>query len=121
MSKGRLEAEISRVITQWEKDYLGRGSVMVKTDILRDTILVMLKGVLTPAEYKLAETREGLISVKKMRSDLVESGIEQLSGIITRLSGEEVVSFHTDLSTKTGERMMIFKLASDLEKRLGTE
>ncbi|WP_372631884.1 DUF2294 domain-containing protein [Cohnella sp.] len=118
LTKGRLESEISKALTQWEKDYLGRGSVTVKTDILRDMVIVMLKGVLTQAEYKLAETREGLLSVKKMRSDLVESGIEELSDIMFKLSGAEVVSFHTDLSTKTGERIMVFRLAKDLERTM---
>jgi len=118
LTKGRVESEISKALTQWEKDYLGRGSVTVKTDIFRDMVFVMLKGVLTQAEYKLAETKEGLLSVKKMRSDLVESGIDDLSDIIFKLTGIEVVSFHTDLSTKTGERIMVFRLAKDLEKMM---
>lgn len=40
MTKGRYESEISKAITQWEKDFLGRGSLSVKTDILRDMIIV---------------------------------------------------------------------------------
>lgn len=43
-SKGFIEAEISKAITQWEKDFLGRGSVSVKTDILRDMIIVTFTG-----------------------------------------------------------------------------
>ncbi|MGL4818526.1 MAG: Na-translocating system protein MpsC family protein, partial [Bacilli bacterium] len=43
-SKGQCEAEISKLITHWEKDFLGRGSVSVKTDILRDMIIVNLRG-----------------------------------------------------------------------------
>lgn len=81
MTKGQMEAEISRALTQWEKDFLGRGSVTVKTDILRDMVIVVLKGILTPAEYKLSETAEGLLSIKKIRSDLVESGRDQLESI----------------------------------------
>ncbi|MDZ5473854.1 DUF2294 domain-containing protein [Bacillus sp. 31A1R] len=115
-TKGSLEAEISRALTQWERDYLGRGSVSVKTDILRDMIIVSLKGVLTPAEYSLCGTREGLLSIKKIRCDLVESGMDYLKSLISTLTEVEVASFHTDLSTNTGERIMIFKLTSDLEK-----
>lgn len=118
MPKGKMEAEISRALTQWEKDFLGRGSVTVKTDILRDMVIVVLKGVLAPAEYKLSETMEGLISVKKIRSDLVEMGREELNRILEELTGAEVLTFHTDISTKTGERIMIFKLSSDMEKKL---
>lgn len=118
MTKGQLEAEISKALTQWEKEYLGRGSVTVKADILRDMIIVVLKGILTPAEYKLAESMDGLLSIKRLRSDLVESGRDQLSELISKLIGEEVTAFHTDLSTRTGERVMIFKFHKDIESIL---
>jgi uncharacterized protein YbcI len=117
-SKGFIEAEISKALTKWEKDFLGRGSVSVKTDILRDMIIVSLHGILTPAEYSLCESKEGRLSVKRNRSSLVESGEEELKEIILSITGEKVKSFHTDLSTRTGERIMVFKLFNDLEKKL---
>lgn len=115
--KGLLESEISKALTQWEKEYLGRGSVSVKTDILRNMVIVALSGVLTPAEYALCNTRDGLLSVKTFRADLVESGQENLNQLIRDLTGEEVISFHTDLSTRTGERIMVFKLSGDLQNK----
>jgi uncharacterized protein YbcI len=118
ISKGSFESEISKSITQWEKDYLGRGSVSVKTDILRDMIIVNLKGILTQAEYTVCETKEGILTIKKTRSELVESGIVDLKDIILTITGEKVKSFHTDISSRTGERLMVFKLFNDLEKNL---
>lgn len=118
VTKGSLEAEISKALTQWEKDYLGRGSVSVKTDIIRNMVIVSLNGILTPAEYELCSTKEGLLSIKRTRSGLVESGIEQLSRMMKKLTGEETISFHMDISTRTGERIMVFKLANDLQKKL---
>lgn len=115
-SKGSIEAEISKAITQWEKDFLGRGSISVKTDILRDMIIVTLKGILTPAEYAVCRTKEGILSIKKVRSEMVELGILDLQNIILTITGQEVKSFHTDLSTSTGERVMVFKLLCDYEK-----
>ena len=56
-SKGMYEAEISKAITQWEKDFLGRGSLSVKTDILRDMIIVNLQGILTPASIAYVKHR----------------------------------------------------------------
>jgi uncharacterized protein YbcI len=117
-SKGFIESEISKAITQWEKEFLGRGSVSVKTDILRDMIIVNLQGILTPAEYTVCETKEGMLTIKKTRSELVESGIGSLKEIILTFTGESVKSFHTDLSSRTGERVMIFKLVNDLEDKL---
>ncbi|MBM4761853.1 DUF2294 domain-containing protein [Bacillus sp. B15-48] len=115
-SKGFIEAEISKAITQWEKDFLGRGSVSVKSDILRDMIIVTLKGVLSPAEHTVCQTKEGVLSIKKIRSELVESGVNELKEMIHSITGGEVKSFHTDISTQTGERLMVFKLQSDYDK-----
>ncbi|GLV14470.1 hypothetical protein Heshes_21540 [Alicyclobacillus hesperidum] len=118
--KGCMESELSNALTKWEKDYLGRGSVSVKTDILRDMIIVSLRGILSTAEYALCETRDGMLSIKRTRTSLVESGIDELKDLVRRITGEEVTSFFTDLSTRTGERIMVFRLSEDLEKKLVT-
>ena len=117
-SKGFIESEISKAITQWEKDYLGRGSISVKTDILRDMVIVNLQGILTPAEYTVCKTKEGMLSIKKTRSELVESGIEELKDCILTITDKEVKSFHTDISSRNGERVMIFKLYENLENEV---
>ncbi len=117
-TKGSIEAEISKAITQWEKDFLGRGSVSVKADILRNMIIVCLNGILTPAEYRVCETLDGMLSVKKTRSGLVESGVDTLKQIILDIASVEVTSFYTDISSVTGERIMVFKLNENLEKKL---
>ncbi|MBM7603226.1 uncharacterized protein YbcI [Metabacillus crassostreae] len=119
-SKGTIEAEISKAITQWEKDFLGRGSITVKSDILRDMIIINLKGILTPAEYVVSETKDGLLSIKRTRTACVESGVEDLKDIILNLTGEQVKIFHTDISTSTGERIMVFKLKNNYEKKFSS-
>ncbi|WP_246942052.1 DUF2294 domain-containing protein [Bacillus pinisoli] len=115
-TKGYMESEISKAITLWEKEYLGRGSVSVKADILRDMIVVTLKGILTPAEYAVCETKEGILSIKRIRSDLVESGVDDLKEMIQSITNEKVRSFFTDISTQSGERIMVFRLDNDYER-----
>lgn len=56
-SKGTIEAEISKALTHWEKNYLGRGSVSVKSDILRDMIIVILHGILSPLNIPFVRTK----------------------------------------------------------------
>lgn len=114
MSRGQIEDRVSKSLTQWEKEFLGRGSVLVKADLLRNMVIVVLKGVLTPAEKQLATTRDGLLSVKRLRQDLVESGVSQLNAIIADITGATVESFFTDVSTRTGERVMVFMLDHDV-------
>ena len=86
-----------------------------KTDILRDMIIVNLQGVLTPAEYRVCKTQEGLLNIKRTRSELVESGQDDLMQLILDITGVSVSSFHSDLSTITGERVIVFKLDTNLK------
>jgi uncharacterized protein YbcI len=116
-SKGEMEDKISRAITQWEKEYLGRGPISVKTDIVRNMIIVVLKGIITIAEQNVAKTLDGLLSIKKIRADLVESGKDQLCAIVTEITTLDVISFHTDVSTRSGERVMVFILSETLDDK----
>ena len=49
MTIGQLESEISKAVTQFEREHLGRGPRETRTYIIQDIILVRLKGVLTPS------------------------------------------------------------------------
>jgi uncharacterized protein YbcI len=118
-TKGQVEAEICNALVQFEKDYMGRGPVETRAHIMDDIILVRLKGVLTPAEQQLAKNSEGTSLIKKIRSNLLEQARELLSATIEKITGLKVVSLHTDISTKTGERVIIFILNENLDDQLG--
>lgn len=117
-TKGQIEAKISEAIIKFEKDYMGRGPEETKTDIIRDMILIRLKGVLTLAEKQLAKTTEGIEIVKKTRAKLLEGARIILGDIISDITDCKVKSLHTDISTKTGERIIIFTLNKNLEDRV---
>jgi len=57
-SRGELEAEFTKEIIKLEKEYHGRGPLDARTFFIDDMILVRLRGVLTQAEQKLAETHK---------------------------------------------------------------
>jgi uncharacterized protein YbcI len=116
-SKGQLEAEITKAIIQFEQEHLGRGPQEAQTWIIQDMVLIRLKGVLTPAEKKLAQNVEGKNLIKQVRMQLIEGSRPLLEAIIQRITGVSVVSLHSDISIKTGERIIVFSLAEDLEAR----
>ena len=117
LKKGQLEDEISKALMKFEKEYLGRGPQEVKTFILEDQIYVRLKGVLTLAEQHLAQTHEGKLLVKRVRTQLLENLRSVLEHMIEEITGQKVISLHTDISTITGERIIVFTLADNLEAR----
>lgn len=113
-SKGQKEDEITKAMIQWEKDYKGRGPSEAKTDILRNMVIVTLKGVLSRAEQHLARDKEGMALIKKLRQQLVEQGRPELEEIINRITLANVVSLHTDISTKTSERIFVFVMDREI-------
>ncbi len=115
-TKGQIEAEISNAMTKFEMEYMGRGPKETKTYIIDDMVIVRLKGVLTDAERHLTKTQEGRDLVKKVRATMLESARDLLSRVIRDIVGVDVTSLHTDISTNTGERMIIFTLAESLDR-----
>ena len=115
-TKGEIEAQISNAIIRFEKEYMGRGPKETKTYIIDDMILVRLKGVLTPAEEHLSQTNEGSDLVKKARVNLLERAWALLENIVLDITGCKIQSLHSDISTKTGERIIIFTLDKDFEE-----
>jgi uncharacterized protein YbcI len=120
MNKRDTEREISQAIIRFEKEYMGRGPLEARVFILEDMILVRLKGVLTPAELKLSESADnerGRHLVKEVRQELIEKARPLLDKVIKDITGINVISLHTDISSKSGERIIVFTLEEtpDLE------
>ncbi len=112
-TKGQIESEISDAIVKFEKDYMGRGPEDVRTHLIGDLLLVRLRGVLTPAEKHLAKDGAGTRSsdlIKQVRIELLERGRPLLEEIVKSITGRRVVSLHTDISIRTGERIIVFTL-----------
>lgn len=118
-TRGEVEDALASAITQFEKEHLGRGPVDTRVYVIDDMVLVRLRGVLTPAEIKLAKSPEGHILIKQVRTQLLESSRTILEEIIQRVTGCRMVSLHSDISVKTGERVIVFTLDQNLENKFG--
>jgi len=111
---GEREAEISQAFIRFEKEVMGRGPLEAKSYILDDMVVVRLKGVLTPSEMKLAaspDRKRGRYLLKQVRQELIDQGRPAMEQIIQNILGVETRSLHTDISTKTGERIIVLTLA----------
>ncbi len=118
-TSGELEAEFSKAIIKLEKEHLGRGPLEARTFFIADMVLVRLRGILTPAEAKLAENREGQALVKESRRQLFEVTRPLLEQIVADIIGCRVISLHTDMSTKTGERIIVLTVDVNLDEQFG--
>ena len=115
-TKGELEAEISAAVIRFKREYMGRGPQEVRTFLVEDMVLVRLRGVLTPAEQRLAQVEDphrGRDLIKQLRVELIEHGRELLEEAVQGILGVRVLSLHTDISTRTGESIIVFTLSGD--------
>lgn len=114
-TRGEIEAEVSEALIKFEREYMGRGPEEARTYIIDDLIIIRLRGVLTPAEKQLVKsegTHHGRSLIKQVRMELIEKARPLLEVLVQDITGESVRSLHTDISTVTGERIIIFSLAS---------
>lgn len=114
-TKGEVEAAVRNAIIKFEQEFMGRGPDDVRAFIVRDILLVRLKGVLTPAERQLAKTVEGIDMVKRLRQNLIAQGRDRLCEQVGEITGAKVIALFTDIDTYVGERVLVFTLDRDIE------
>jgi len=122
-TRGEVEAEIAQAIVKFEREYMGRGPEDSKAFIFEDVVFVRLRGVLTPAEKQLAKADDvsaGRKMIKDVRQELLEKARVLLETIVTDALGFRVKSLHTDISTSSGERIIVFTLEGRPEFRTGS-
>jgi len=111
---GEIEADVCDGIRRFEQEYMGRGPKDVHAYLLGDLLLIRLTGVLTAAEQHLAQSfsaEKGRDLIKQVRTHLVETARPVLEAMIQEATGVRVLSLHQDISTVTGEKIIVFTLA----------
>ncbi|MBP1755638.1 MAG: hypothetical protein H6Q59_2036 [Firmicutes bacterium] len=118
MTKGQLEAKISEAVSKFELEYMGRGPKLIRTYIINDMIIIRLSGILSPSEQKLTDNPQGVELFKKVRSTLFEGGRGYLETLITDIINVAIVSTHSDISTKTGEKIIVITTDQNIEEMI---
>ena len=111
---GEIESAICEGISRFEQDYMGRGPKDIHTHLLGDLLVVRLQGVLTAAEQHLVKSlspEKGRDLLKQVRTHLIETARPIMEVMVEKVTGIKVVSMHHDISTLTGEEVILFTLA----------
>ena len=139
-SQGEIEAAVCDGISRFQQEFVGRGPRDIHAHLLGSLLVVRLQGVLTPAERQLVapwheavaaatasasvgEAASGLgrsngdghdngrSLLKQVRAHMVATGRPRLEEIVEQATGVKLVSVHHDISTVTGEEVLVFSLA----------
>jgi uncharacterized protein YbcI len=113
-TQGEIESAVSEGMSRFEQEYMGRGPKDVRAYLIDDLVVVRLKGVLTAAEQHLVKTlqpEKGRDLLKQVRSHLIETARPMMEAMVQEITGIKVVSLHHDISTTTGEEVVLFTLS----------
>ena len=119
-TQGEIEAVICEGISRFEQDYMGRGPKRIHAYLLGDLLVVRLHGVLTAAEKHLVRSlpgEKGRDLLKQVRTHLIETARPMMEAMVERATGVKVVSLHHDISSLTGEEVVLFTLAEPPDYR----
>jgi uncharacterized protein YbcI len=119
-TRGEIESAICEGISRFEQEYMGRGPKDIHAFLLNDMLVVRLQGVLTAAEQHLVQSlpaEKGRDLLKQVRTHLVETARPLMEAMVQEVTGAKVVTLHHDISTITGEEVVVFTLAGPPEFR----
>ena len=119
-TRGEIEAAICEAVSRFEQDYMGRGPKDIRAHLLGDLLVVRLRGVLTAAEQHLVKSlpaEKGRDLLKQVRTHLIETARPIMEAMVEKVTGVKVVTMHHDISTTTGEKVVLFTLARSPDYR----
>jgi uncharacterized protein YbcI len=113
-TSGEIEAAICQGMSRFMQECIGRGPKDINTRLIGDLLVIRLQGVLTAAEQHLVKTlhaEKGRDLLKQVRIQFIEAARPILEAMVNEVTGVNVVTLHHDISTKTGEEVVLFTLA----------
>ncbi len=113
-TQGEIEAAMSEGMARFEQEYMGRGPKDIHSHLIGDLLVVRLQGVLTAAEQQLVKSlspEKGRDLLKEVRTQLIEAARPVLDALLHEIVGAKALSLHHDISTVTGEEVVVFTLA----------
>lgn len=113
-TQGEIEAAVCNGMNRFEQEHMGRGPKNIHAHLINNMLVVRLEGVLTAAEQHLVKTlqpEKGRDLLKQVRTHLIETARPIMEAMVQEITGGKVVSLHHDISTVTGEEIVVFTFA----------
>ena len=114
LTQAESEAAVCDGIIRFQEEYLGWTAEQVHVHFIKDLLVVRIQGVLTLAERQLGKSlspEKGRDLIKQARKQLLELARPMLESLVHEAVGVKAASMHHDISTVTGEEVVVFSLA----------
>ena len=107
------QAVICEGIIGFQEEYMGLRPRQIHSHFIKDLLVLRIHGTLALAERRLGKAsspEKGRDLIKQTRTQLVELARPMFESLIHEVTGVKVLSMHHDISTVTGEEVMVFTL-----------
>lgn len=114
LTQAESQAAICACFIRFQADYLGWRSEQIHAHFVKDLLVIRVAGGLTLAECQLAKAstpEKGRDLIKQVRKQLLEVARPMLDSMVHEVTGVKAQSMHHDISTMTGEELVVFSLA----------
>ena len=113
LTQAESEAAVCEGIIRFQEEYLGGGAEQIRVHFIKDLLVIRILGALTVAERQLVKSvspEKGRDLIKQTREQLLELARPMLESMVHEVVGVKVLSMHHDISTVTGEEVVLFSL-----------
>jgi CheY-like chemotaxis protein/uncharacterized protein YbcI len=114
LTQAESQAAICACFIRFQADFLGWRSEQIHAHFIKDLLVIRVVGGLTIAECQLAKALtpgKGRDLIKQVRKQLLEVARPMLESMVHEVTGVKAESMHHDISTMTGEEVVLFSLA----------
>ncbi len=116
LTRAECEAAVGEGVMRFQEEYMGWKSEQIQAHFIRDLLVVRARETLTQAERQLGKSpspAKGRDLIKQVRRQLLELARPMLESLIYEVTGIKVLCMHHDISTVTGEEVVLFSLAEE--------
>jgi uncharacterized protein YbcI len=100
--------QIARAASDFERQRTGHVPKSVTVVVSDDTLVITLRGALSPAEKAVAKSPEGAAQMQQFHRQLFDNSCHTLRQEIHRITGVEVREATAEVETTTGAVMQMF-------------
>jgi uncharacterized protein YbcI len=103
-----MAQQIAQAASAFEQQRTGHVPKTVSVVLSQDTLVITLRGVLSPAEQAVAKNPEGAAQMQEFHRQLFTNACAPLRQEIQRITGVKVREASAEIETVTGPVMQLF-------------
>ena len=103
-----MAQQIARAASAFERQRTGHVPKSVTVILSEDTLVITLRGALSPAEKAVAKSPAGVAQLQEFHRQLFDNSCQSLRQEINRITGVEVREATAEVETTTGAVMQLF-------------